>query len=435
MNGSLRLAEVVGRPLLGQHQEAVGRLSDVIVRLRGQEYPLVIGVVGRLGRREVFLPADQVARFSAEHVTLTSGRMDVRAFGRREGEVLLRADVLRHRLVDVREAEFVRVYDVLLEPAAEGWAVTRVLTRRRRPRWLRRRHGAAAGGQEAGWRDWKSFEPLIGHTPTMAGRRVLGRLGRLRPAGIADLLEEASRAESREILRAVGADPELEADVFEELEPDAQARLFRDWSDEEVAAVLGRMRADDAADAIGGLPQERRRAVLDALTAKQRLRVLTLLGFHPSSAGGLMSLDALTAPADRTAGQALQAVRGALSLQPEALNSFFVTREGNRLVGVVPLVALVQADASVRLGDLADADPVRVGPDTDVEDVALLMTDHNLLVVPVVDGSDEILGVITVDDVLEVIVPRDWRQRARAPRPNPHPNPPSPGPPAPPASA
>ncbi|WP_197371281.1 magnesium transporter MgtE N-terminal domain-containing protein, partial [Streptomyces clavuligerus] len=413
MDGSLRLAELVGRPLLGRHEEAVGRLSDVIVRLRGQEHPLVTGVVGRLGRRrEVFLPVTQVARWGTDHVALTSGRMDVRAFDRREGEVLLRADVLGHRLVDVREAEFVRAYDVLLEPVGDGWAVTRVLTRRRRGGPWRRRAG---GGREEGWRDWKSVEPLIGHLPTVAGRRVLGRLGRLRPAGLADLLEEANRAESQEILGAVGADPELEADVFEELEPDARARLFRDWPDGQVAAVLGRMGADDAADAIGGLPQERRRPVLDALGAKQRLRVLTLLGFHPSSAGGLMSLDVLTAPADRTAEQALRSVRDAHSLQPEALSSLFVTAEGNRLTGVVPLVALVQAAPSHPLGDLADTDPVRVGPDTDVEDVALLMTDHNLLVVPVVGDADEILGVITVDDVLEVIVPRDWRQRARAP--------------------
>ncbi|MFF0725906.1 magnesium transporter MgtE N-terminal domain-containing protein [Streptomyces sp. NPDC004134] len=422
MEGSLGLAEVVGRPLFGRHGEVVGRLSDVIVRLRGPEYPLVTGVVGELGRREVFVPADQVERWGAEGVTLTSGRLDVRAFERRGGEVLLRTDVLGHRLIDVREAEFVRVYDVLLEPVAAGWAVTRVGTRRRRTRWLRR---GGRGG--SGWRDWKSFEPLIGHAATVPGRRVHGRLGRLKPAVLADLLEEADRGESRDLLRAVGADPELEADVFGELEPDVQARLLLKRSDAEIAAVLERMAADDAADAVGELPQERRQPVLDALGARQRLRVLTLLGFHPASAGGLMSLDVLTFPGSGTAEEAFAAVRDAGALQPESLASVFVTAEDHRLAGVVPLVELVQADPARRLGDLADADPVRVGPDTDVEDVALLMTDHNLLVVPVVDDGDRILGLITVDDVLEVIVPRDWRQRAGATRPPYRPPAPPPG--------
>ncbi|MFJ8229006.1 magnesium transporter MgtE N-terminal domain-containing protein [Streptomyces sp. NPDC094448] len=431
MTGSLGLAELVGRPLRGRDGEVVGRLSDVVVRLRGPEYPLVTGVVGRLGRREVFLSVEQVAGWGGDGVTLTSGRVNVRVFRRREGEVLLRADVLGHRLIDVREAEFARVYNVLLEAGPEGWAVTRVSTRRRLPRWLPRSSRRA----ESGWRDWKSFEPLIGHTALAPGRRVLGRLGRLKPADLADLLEEADRRESREILRAVGTDPELEADVFEELEPDAQTRLLRERSDGEIAAVLGRMRADDAADAVGELPQDRRQSVLDALGTKQRLRVLTLLGFHPSSAGGLMSLDVLKVPGSSTAEEALVSVRAARTLQSEALTSIFMTREGDRLAGVLPLVQLLQSDPAARLGSLADVDPVRVGPDTDVEDVALLMTDHNLLVVPVVDDTDRILGVITVDDVLEVIVPRDWRQRSGAPRPSPRPRTPPPGRAGPPASA
>jgi Mg/Co/Ni transporter MgtE len=185
-----------------------------------------------------------------------------------------------------------------------------------------------------------------------------------------------------------------------------------------VAEVLSRMRADDAADAIAELPQRRRQTVLDLLPPGQRTKVLTLMGFNPTSAGGLMGMDFIALAADTRVDEALGAVRRALTLQPEALTSVHATKEDGRLLGVARLVALVQADPGARLGDVSDTDPVRVGPDTDVVDVAVLMTDYNLITIPVVDDHCRMLGLITVDDVLEVTLPDDWRRREAAEPPD-----------------
>ncbi len=399
--------------MVGGDGEVVGRLADVIVRLRGRDYPLVTGLVARVAGREVFLPAEQVADLGAEKITLASPRVDLRHFERREGEVLLRADVLGHRVIDVADAELVRAYDIELRQRPDGWVLT-CLDTRRPPRFW----GVLAGhAARPDWRDWKSFEPLIGHARSARVRGPFARLGRLKPADLADLLEDANRTESHEILQTVHADPELEADVFEELEPDSQTRLLRERSDTEIAQVIARMRADDAADAINDLPQSRRRPVLDALPAGQRTKVLTLMGFNPSSAGGLMALDVLTMAASSTVAEALRAAGEARTLQPEALTSVYLVGEERRLLGVVTLVELLQADPAARLEDVADRDPVRAGPDTDVEDVALLMTDYNLLTVAVADDEDRVLGVITVDDVLDMVIPQEWRRREPAPHP------------------
>ncbi len=399
--------------MVGGDGEVVGRLADVIVRLRGRDYPLVTGLVARMAGREVFLPAEQVADLGAEKITLASPRVDLRHFERREGEVLLRADVLGHRVIDVADAELVRAYDIELRQRPDGWVLT-CLDTRRPPRFW----GVLAGhAARPDWRDWKSFEPLIGHARSARVRGPFARLGRLKPADLADLLEDANRTESHEILQTVHADPELEADVFEELEPDSQTRLLRERSDTEIAQVIARMRADDAADAINDLPQSRRRPVLDALPAGQRTKVLTLMGFNPSSAGGLMALDVLTMAASSTVAEALRAAGEARTLQPEALTSVYLVGEERRLLGVVTLVELLQADPAARLEDVADRDPVRAGPDTDVEDVALLMTDYNLLTVAVADDEDRVLGVITVDDVLDMVIPQEWRRREPAPHP------------------
>lgn len=391
----------------------MGRLSDVIVRLRGRDYPLVAGLVVQVGKREVFLPIEQVANFDGDQIQLTSEVVNLRPFERREGEVLLRADVLGHRVIDVSDVELVRAHELELRRRPDGWVVDRLDTHPHRPRLF----GFFAGETQPQWRDWKSFEPLIGHAQSARVRGPFGRLGKLRPADLADLLEDANRTESHEILQTVHADPELEADVFEELEPDSQTRLLGEKSNSEIAEVLNRMRADDAADAINDLPQKRRQPVLDALPAGQRTKVLTLMGFNPSSAGGLMALDILTAPPAASVTEVLGMVRAARTLQPEALTSVHVVQDGNRLIGTATLVTLLQADPDARLEQIMGTEPVRVLPDADVEDVALLMTDYNLLTVPVVDHQDQILGVITVDDILETVIPEDWRRREPAPHP------------------
>ena len=179
------------------------------------------------------------------------------------------------------------------------------------------------------------------------------------------------------------------------------------------------MRADDAADAIAELPQTRRQPVIDLLPPGVRTKVLNLMGFNPASAGGLMDVDFLAVPSDTPVADALAAVGAATTLQPEALTSVHAVDGDNCLRGVAKLVTLLQSRREAPLIEVCDTDPVRVGPATNVVDVAVLMTDYNLITIPVVDEHSRLLGVITVDDVLEVVLPDDWRRREAAEPPDP----------------
>ena len=302
-------------------------------------YPLVTGIVAGVGGRRVFIGSRSIHQYAPGRVVLAKNKIDLRAFERRDGEVLLRADVLGHRLIDVAAGELVRAYDVELEDTGEGWVLARLDTRRP-PRLFGLLK--TSGGQAA--RDWKAFEPLIGHGRSMAVRRVSGRVGALKPAQIADLLEEADKAEGGEILDRVRSDPELEADVFEELDPDKASRLLDDMPDTDVAALLSRMRADDAADAIVDLRQSRRRRVLELMPAPQRTKVITLMGFNPDSAGGLMNVDYVSCGTAATAGEALAIIAAARTVQPEALLKMHILIEDGRLAGVVSVITLLQAD-------------------------------------------------------------------------------------------
>jgi CBS domain-containing protein len=409
----IHLSELLRAPVLAPSGENVGRVEDVIVRLRGaDEYPLVTGIVAGVGGRRVFIGSESIHEYTPGRVVLAQNKIDLRGFERRHGEVLLRADVLGHRLIDVAAVELVRAYDVELEDSGAGWVLTRLDTRR--PARLFGLIKQSAGHAS---RDWKLFEPLIGHLGSDALRRQSGRFRGFKPAEIADLLEDADKAEGGEILDRVRSDPELEADVFEELDPDKASRLLNGMPDDEVAALLGHMRADDAADAITDLRQSRRRRVLDLMPAPQRTKVITLMGFNPESAGGLMNVDFVSCAADTTAAEALGLIATSQTVQPEALIKVHVLDEDKSLTGVVSVITLLHSAHAESIAALMDTDPVRVSSNADLTDIALLMADFNLYSIPVVDEQDHVLGVVTVDDVLEATIPDDWRRREPAPRP------------------
>ena len=408
------LSEILRRTLTDRSGESLGRVADVVVRLRAVGPPLVIGLVARVGTRQVFVPVAHAASLEDRELALTSAMVDLHHFEPRQGEVLLHEDVLGHRLLDVVDARLVRAFDLELARRDGEWVLARIDVRR--PRRLLAALTGHPGART--WRDVKAFEPLIGHTDSAPTRGPGAWISRLKAAHIADLLEDASDREQHEILGHLHAHPELEADVFEELDEDRATRLLGARTDGEIAEVLARMRADDAADAIGRLPQRRRRPVLDLLPPVTQAKVLTLLGFNRASAGGLMGMDFIALPAAASAGRALSEVRQARTLQPEALTSVHLVDDAGRLRGVATLVALVQAAPDAPLIEVGDTDPVRIGPDTDVVDVAVLMADHNLITIPVIDDDGRLLGVVTVDDVLETMLPRDWRRREPATMPD-----------------
>jgi Mg/Co/Ni transporter MgtE len=247
--------------------------------------------------------------------------------------------------------------------------------------------------------------------PTVRLRVPHPKLAKLHPAQIADLVEAASRREGEEIIQAGGDDDrELEADVFEELDDQHQREFLEDRPDEQVAQILSRMAPDDAADIIGELEEERREPVLAALPVSHRIKVRALLGYDPAEAGGLMSPDFVLLAGSSSAEQALQAVRRS-RIAAELLTAVFVAAADGTLEGSVPVTALLRAKPAGKLVDEVKHEIPCLSPDAPFEEVARLMADYNLTSIPVIDEGKRMLGVVTVDDVLEAMLPRGWRRR------------------------
>jgi Mg/Co/Ni transporter MgtE len=246
--------------------------------------------------------------------------------------------------------------------------------------------------------------------PTARLRFSHRKLARLHPAQIADLVEAASHEEGEEIIKAVGQDRELEADVFEELDEHHQLEFIRERPDEQVAAVIARMAPDDAADLIVEIEQDRRSRILALLPPAQEHQIESLLGYNPETAGGLMSPDCIVLAAEEPVEAALGRVRSS-EIAPTTLTTIYLHDDEGKLSGSVAVVTLLRSDPHTPLLDVAEQETESVHTDADLPEVARTMTDYNLVMLPVVDEEEHVVGVVTVDDVLELTLPAGWRRR------------------------
>jgi len=319
-------------------------------------------------------------------------------------------------LINVEHARLVKAREVDLVCRDGTWRVAgidpsfRVRLRRLLPRRFRRHED-----DHDQFVAWDQMEAFVGHVPTSRLKLPVRRIARLHPAQIADLVEAASHDEGEEILAAVGEDKELEADVFEELDDEHQVEFLHERSDREAAAVLARMETDDAADLLLEIEQDRRLPILNLLPPAKQRKIRNLLGHNPSTAGGLMNPDFFSAPADALVSDTLTRVRRA-DLEPEQLATIWVVDEHGVLAGAVLLAELVAAGEQDELASLIETPLPTVTAETDLPELAMLMTDYDLTGLPVVDGDGKPVGVVSVDDVLERVLPEEWRWRAGAAR-------------------
>lgn len=406
----VHLSCLLGGQVMASDGRRVGKLTDVIVRLGDGGYPPLTGLVLDVAGRERFAHMSDVSGLDTGAVRLSRDPGRLGPFERRPGEVLLAKDVAGRHLIHLKGARLVRANEIELACVNGRWVVvgadptSRPVVRRLLPRSARGR--VEAGGVV----DWAEIEPFVAHVPTARLRIALRKLSRLHPAQLADLVEAASHEEGEEIIAAVGADRELEADLFEELDLEHQVEFLRSRSDEEAARVLAAMAPDDAVDLLEELDQERRLPILQRLPAAHQRKLRSLLSYNPETAGGLMNPDFVAVPGTVSAGEALAAVKSS-TVAPEASGVVLVTDDAGRLSGTVGVVELLRADPGAPVGTVAHGDPVALSPDADVHEVSRVMSDYNLAVLPVLDGQRRVLGLISVDDVLELLLPEGWRRQ------------------------
>jgi magnesium transporter len=406
----LYLSQVLGRPIRDLEGLRVATVKDVIVRLGEDDHPPVTGLVARYRRRDFFLPRWRMTQLNQHGVRLNSDILDLRPFVRRESEVLLARDVLDKQLIDVDGKRVVRVNDVQIIEAAGEWRVTGAdvslqgLWRRLAPA------GFAGARKPVEVLDWADVGYLATDAATVQLKSSSDKLARLHPVEIARLAEALSYHHGSEVVEAL--DDETAAETLEEMPAESQARILGDMDQERAADILEWMSPDEAADVLGDLPEEKAEELLGLMEHDEQADVAELLPYEDDTAGGLMTTEFVTLPRALTVGEALARLREMAETPNMIYYLYVVEEEGSwKLAGVIALRSLILAEPSMPLESMMRTEFQRAEAHEPAREVAQRIAEYNLLALPVIDESGDILGIITVDDAMEILLPKDWRQR------------------------
>lgn len=406
----LYLSQVLGRPIRDLEGLRVATVKDVIVRLGEEEHPPVSGLVARYRRRDFFLSRWRITELNDNGVQLNSDILDLRPFVRRHNEVLLARDVLDKQLIDVDGKRVVRVNDVQIIEAANDWRVTGAdvslqgLWRRLAPR------GFLGTKKPVEVIDWADVGYLATDVATVQLKSSRGKLARLHPVEIARLAEALSYHHGSEIVESL--DDETAAETLEEMPAERQARIIGDMDEERAADILEWMSPDEAADVLGDLPEEKAEELLGLMEDDEQADVAELLPYEDDTAGGLMTTEFVTLPRELTVGEALARLRDMAKTPNMIYYLYVVEAEGSwKLVGVIALRSLILSDPTQPLAQVMRTEFQSADPEEPAQEVAQRIAEYNLLALPVVDEFGDILGIITVDDAMEILLPRDWRHR------------------------
>ncbi|MFF4892963.1 magnesium transporter MgtE N-terminal domain-containing protein [Micromonospora chersina] len=405
------IARLAGVAVFDPNGDQVGRVRDAVARMRPtQRPPEVVGLVAEMPmRRRIFLSINRITSIDPDAVVLGSGTLNLRRFEKRPNELLVLQELLDRR-VQLDTGQAGSVVDVAMESSRGGeWALTRVAVREQTSRLARRGHLHQV--------EWDRVRGLGGLADTRGTANLLAVLEDMRPADLANALQDLPDARRNEVAAAL--DDERLADVLGELPEHDQVEILAALDRERAADVLEEMDPDDAADLLNELPPPEQDVLLDLMEPDEATPVRQLLRYASGTAGSVMTSEPVILPPDATVAEALARIREP-QLSPAVAAQVFVTRAPlttptGRYLGMVHFQRLLREPPADLLGGVVvnDIDPLR--PTTPLPEITRRMATYDLVAMPVVDRSMRLVGAVTVDDVLDHSLPRDWRDRDAVP--------------------
>lgn len=401
------LARLAGTSVFDPNGDLVGKVRDALATLRANNQPpRILGLVVEVPmRRRVFVPITRVTSIETGAVVIT-GLLNMRRFEARTGELLVLGEMLDRTVRVLETNEEVVVEDLGMEQTRSGdWLINRVHVMRK-SRGLRRR-GETFTAQ------WEEIAGLGEAEQNQGVANLLSTLSNLRPADLASVMQDL--APKRRVEVALALTDERLADVLQEMEEAERVELLAELEGERAADVVAEMDPDDAADLLREIGDEKAKTLIDLMEPEDAEDVLRLMTYEDYSAGGMMTTDPVVLTADSTVAEALAAVR-ASEVSPALASQVYVCRAPletptGKLIGIAHYQRLLREAPATLLGSIVDTDTQGINPNATLNEVSSYLASYNLLSVPVVDANERLLGAVTVDDVLDHLLPENWRHR------------------------
>ena len=404
-SGRVFVARLAGLPVFDPNGDQVGRVRDVVVALRiGRDAPRVLGLLVEIqARRRIFVPMGRVTSIEGDAVLLATGTLSVRRFDQRPGETLVLAELLDRKVTKLDDSSELTVVDVAIEQTRIEWLISKVAAR----------HGKGRRGKELLTLDWDEVSGLSLPEGEQGAANLLAVFEKLRPADLAGVMHDLSDKRRGEIAAAL--DDERLADVLEEMPEDEQVQVLAGLEDERAADVLEAMAPDDAADLLSEMQPDDAARLLDLMEPEEAEPVRQLLAYSDDTAGGLMTSEPVILGPGATVAEALARIRHP-DLPPSLAAQVYVARPPyetptGRFLGTAHFQRLLREPPSTLISAVVDTDIDPLAPDCPLHDVTRHLASYNLVAVPVVDSEQRLLGAVTVDDVLDHVLPEDWRER------------------------
>ncbi len=400
------LARLAGTAVFDPNGDQLGKVRDAVATMRSNnQTPRILGFIVEVPpRKRIFIPITRVTSIDNGHVIIT-GLLNMRRFEPRTNEISVLSEMLDRSVTLIETNEKVTIEDIGMELSKTGdWFIEKVHVMRRGV-GLRRRGASST----VAWNEISGF--TISET-NQGVSNLLGTLSNLRAADLASVLHDLTVKRRAEVARAL--DDERLADVLEEMNEASRVELLAELEGERAADVLEEMDPDDAADLLREIGQEKAQTLLALMEPEDAEDVQRLMHYEDYSAGGMMTTEPIVLTADSTVAEALSRVRLS-EVTPGLASQVFVCRQPletptGRLMGVVHIQRLLREPPATLLGSILDSDIAPLVAETPLSEVSSYLASYNLLAVPIVDVNERLLGVVTVDDVLDHLLPENWRQ-------------------------
>ncbi|MER7154550.1 magnesium transporter MgtE N-terminal domain-containing protein [Streptomyces lydicus] len=403
------VSHLAGSPVFDPNGDQVGRLRDLVALLRvgGRPARLLGLVVEVINRRRIFVPMTRVTGVESGQIVIT-GVINMRRFEQRPTETLVFGELLDRRVRLVETGEEVAVLDIgiIQLPARRDWEIEKVFVRKGKGGALRRKGETLTV-------DWSAVTGFSLEEHGQGAESLLATFEQLRPADLAGVLHHLSPKRRSEVAAAL--DDDRLADVLEELPEDDQIEILGKLKEERAADVLEAMDPDDAADLLSELPEEEKERLLALMRPEEAADVRRLMSYEEHTAGGLMTTDPIVLRPAATVAEALARVRDP-DLSPALAAQVYVCRPPDetptgKYLGVVHFQRLLRDPPFTLVSSIADTYLPPLRPETPLPEVTSYLAAYNMVAAPVVDEGGALLGAVTVDDVLDHLLPEDWREQ------------------------
>mgnify|MGYP000334820980 CR=1 FL=1 len=400
------VARLAGTDVFDPHGDSVGKVRDVVVTMRSGRPPLALGLVIEVPpRRRIFMPMSRITSIEPGQV-ISTGKVDLQRFRQRDNELLSIAELLDRKVTLSSDNVAAVIGDLAMEwqPRTRDWHVTRIFVRKLASGFRRYGEGVTV--------DWNQLNEFGQQTEAQAVDNLMEQYSQLRAADLANVLRELPDARRLDVAREL--DDERLADVLEELPEDDRVELVQQLGIDRVVDVVEEMDPDDAADLLKELPETAAQEIIEALEPEDAEDLKRLLSYGDYTAGGMMTTEPVLLPPDATVAEALARVRNP-DIPPSLASQVYVVRSPletptGKYLGVAHFQRLLREPPSTLVSAVIDKDLEPVGPLSPLSTVARYFATYNLVALPVVDEAGRLLGAVTVDDLVDHMLPEDWRQ-------------------------